>query len=142
MSLRVEIPKYRWQKSSINITFPSEFYFNIIRETEEKTVTGQRESGRRLGERITDTTFWRNEISTELERMLAETNLLQDKRRDLEKAIQDTEGPLHIAQECLYQRENRQGLKYQRYMGFSMMFCILLWSVLMTHWQYMTVYTC
>jgi len=105
------------KKSSINITFPSEFYFNIIRETEEKTVTGQRESGRRLGERITDTTFWRNEISTELERMLAETNLLQDKRRDLEKAIQDTEGPLHIAQECLYQRENRQGLKYQQFMG-------------------------
>ena len=96
-------------------------------------MTGQRESGRRLGERLTDTTFWRNEISTELERMLAETNLLQDKRRDLEKAIQDTEGPLHIAQECLYQRENRQGLKYQRYMSFSMMFCILLWSVLMTH---------
>lgn len=142
MSFRVEIPKYSWQKISINITFPSEFYFNIIRETEEKTVTGQRESGRRLGERITDTTFWRNELSTELERMLAETNLLQDKRRDLEKAIQDTEGPLHIAQECLYQRENRQGLKYQQYMGFSMMFCILLWSVLMTHWQYMTVYTC
>lgn len=86
------------------------FCLNIIRETDEKTATGQRESGRRLGERITDTTFWRNEISTELERMLAESNLLQDKRRDLEKAIQDTEAPLHISQECLYQRENRQGL--------------------------------
>ena len=110
-SFRAENPKQGWQKSSIHITFPPEFYLNVIRETEEKTVTGQRESGRRLGERITDTTFWRNEISTELERMLAETNLLQDKRRDLEKAIQDTEGPLHIAQECLYQRENRQGLK-------------------------------
>lgn len=133
MSFRVEIPKYRRQKSSINVIFLPEFYFNVTRETEEKTVTGQRESGRRLGERITDTTFWRNEISTELERMLAETNLLQDKRRDLEKAIQDTEGPLHIAQECLYQRENRQGLKYQRYMSFSMMFCTLLWSVLMIH---------
>ncbi|PNF37675.1 Tektin-3 [Cryptotermes secundus] len=82
----------------------------VIRQTDEKTATGQRESGRRLGERITDTTFWRNEISTELERMLAESNLLQDKRRDLEKAIQDTEAPLHISQECLYQRENRQGI--------------------------------
>ncbi|KAJ9582278.1 hypothetical protein L9F63_003407, partial [Diploptera punctata] len=79
-------------------------------ETDEKTVTGQRDSGRRLGERITDTTFWRNEVATELERMVAESNLQQDKRRDLEKAIQDCEGPLHIAQECLYQRENRHGI--------------------------------
>lgn len=48
-------------------------------------------------------------MSTELERLLAETNLLQDKRKDLEKAIQDIEAPLHIAQECLYHRENRIG---------------------------------
>lgn len=88
-----------------------QFCLNVIRETDEKTVTGQRESGRRLGERITDTIFWRNEISTELERTIAESNLLQDKRRDLEKAIQDIEGPLHVAKECLYQRENRQGLE-------------------------------
>nr|CAD7574103.1 unnamed protein product [Timema californicum] len=71
----------------------------VMRETDEKTATGQRDSGRRLGERITDTVFWRNEVATELERLIAETNLLQDKRRDLEKAIQDIEGPLHIAQE-------------------------------------------
>ena len=69
----------------------------------------QRESGRRLGERITDTTFWRNEVSTELENMLAETSRLQDTRRALEKAIQDCEPPLHIAQENLYHREGRQG---------------------------------
>nr|CAD7589098.1 unnamed protein product [Timema genevievae] len=83
----------------------------VMRETDEKTATGQRDSGRRLGERITDTVFWRNEVATELERLIAETNLLQDKRRDLEKAIQDIEGPLHIAQECLYHRENRIGKK-------------------------------
>lgn len=27
----------------------------------------------------------------------------------VQKAILDIEAPLHIAQECLYQRENRQG---------------------------------
>lgn len=82
----------------------------VIRETDEKTTTGQRDAGRRIGERITDSTFWRNEIATELERMLAETNLLQDTRRALEKAIQDCEAPLHIAQECLYHREGRQSI--------------------------------
>lgn len=82
----------------------------IHRETDEKTAQGQRDAGRRLGERITDTTFWRNEVRTELERLITETNLLQDSRRALEKAIADIEGPLHIAQECLYQREQRQGM--------------------------------
>lgn len=82
----------------------------VMRETDEVTASGQRDAGRRLGERLTDTTFWRNEVATELERMIAESNLLQDTRRALEKAIQDCEPPLHIAQECLYHRENRQGI--------------------------------
>lgn len=81
-----------------------------MRETDEKTAQGQRESGRRIGERITDITYWRNEAHTELERLISETALLQDTRRALEKSIQDIEGPLHIAQECLYQREKRLGI--------------------------------
>lgn len=82
----------------------------VMRETDEKTAQGQRESGRRIGERLTDITFWRNEAATELERLLSEIALLADTRRALEKAIQDIEGPLHIAQECLYQREQRHGI--------------------------------
>lgn len=86
-------------------------FWILFRETDEKTAQGQRDSGRRIGERITDTTFWRNEVRNELERLITETNLLQDGRRAIDKAIADIEGPLHIAQECLYQRENRQGIK-------------------------------
>ncbi|CAH1099920.1 unnamed protein product [Psylliodes chrysocephalus] len=82
-----------------------------MRETDEKTAQGQRESGRRLGERITDTTFWRNEVRTELERLIAETDLLMGQKRALKKAIDDIEGPLHIAQECLYHREKREGIE-------------------------------
>ncbi|XP_045462651.1 tektin-3-like [Harmonia axyridis] len=84
-------------------------FIRVMRETDEKTLAGQRESGRRLGERITDTTFWRNEVRTELEKLLTESALLQDSRRSIQKAMNDIEGPLHIAQECLYQRENRLG---------------------------------
>ncbi|KAL1518172.1 hypothetical protein ABEB36_001834 [Hypothenemus hampei] len=86
-------------------------FVRVMRETDERTVQGQRESGRRLGERITDTAFWRNEVRTELERLLTETNLLQDAKRALEKARNDVEAPLHIAQECLYHREKRMGIE-------------------------------
>lgn len=84
-------------------------YRYVCRETDEKTSGGQRESGRRLGERITDTTFWRNEVRTELDKLVAENALLQQAQKALQKGINDIEGPIHIAQECLYQRENRQG---------------------------------
>lgn len=43
-----------------------------MRETYERTSQGQRDAGRRLGERLTDVTFWRNELNTELEALVAE----------------------------------------------------------------------
>lgn len=81
-----------------------------MRQTDEKTAQGQRDVGRRIGERLTDTTFWRNELNTELERLLSEYALLSDSRRKANKALQDLDTPLHVAQECLYHREGRQGI--------------------------------
>ncbi|XP_056642530.1 tektin-3-like [Diorhabda sublineata] len=85
-------------------------FIRVMRETDEKTAQGQRESGRRLGERITDTTFWRNEVRTELERLISEADQMQGVKRKVQKALDDIEGPLHIAQECLYHRETREGI--------------------------------
>ena len=82
----------------------------LMRETYEKTSQGQRDAGRRLGERLTDVTFWRNELNTELECLVAEATQLTDTKRNVQKAIQDLEAPLHISQECLYHRENRKGI--------------------------------
>lgn len=48
-------------------------------------------------------------MRNELEKLLTETSLLQDCSRALKKAVNDIEGPLHIAQECLYHREKRHG---------------------------------
>lgn len=53
-------------------------------------------------------TFWRNEIASELEKQVQEIEKLQDIRLTLEKAVQDIESPLHIAEECLYHREARK----------------------------------
>ncbi|XP_015587534.1 tektin-3 isoform X2 [Cephus cinctus] len=81
----------------------------VMRTAEEKIQYGQYDTSRRLGERISDVTFWRNEVASELERLIQESERLQDCRSVLEKAIQDIEGPLHIAEECLYHRESRKG---------------------------------
>lgn len=81
-----------------------------MRQTDEITCQGQREAGRRLGERLTDITFWRNELSIELEKVIAEHALLSEMKRKATKALEDLDPPLHIAQECLYFRENRQGI--------------------------------
>lgn len=82
----------------------------LMRQTDEVTAQGQREAGRRLGERLTDITFWRNELSIELEKVIAEHALLSELKRKTTKALEDLDPPLHIAQECLYFRENRQGI--------------------------------
>lgn len=54
--------------------------------------------------------FWRNEVASELERLIMENERLHDCRKLLEKAVHDIEGPLHIAEECLYHRESRKGI--------------------------------
>ncbi|XP_011069058.1 PREDICTED: tektin-3-like [Acromyrmex echinatior] len=82
----------------------------LMREVDEKVKEGQTESGRKLGERITDVTFWRNEVASELERLIIENGKMQDSRRKLQTVIQSLERPLHITQECLYHRESRKGI--------------------------------
>ncbi|XP_034949807.1 tektin-3-like [Chelonus insularis] len=83
----------------------------VVRETEEKLNQGQRESSQLLGQRITDIGFWERELANELDKIIIENNKMQECMRTLQRAIQDIEGPLHVAEECLYHREKRQGLE-------------------------------
>ncbi|CAL4119921.1 unnamed protein product, partial [Meganyctiphanes norvegica] len=86
----------------------------LVGYTYDRTNIAQRESSQRLGERVSDITFWRSEVMQELDRQLAETNRLNDQRRALERALRDTDNPLHVTKECLYFRENRQGIDLVR----------------------------
>lgn len=79
-------------------------------ETDDKTKRAQDESGKKLGERITDTSYWKNELDNELNAVIAETAKLGDTKAVAEKFLQETENPLHISQECIYNREKRQGV--------------------------------
>ncbi|XP_076301395.1 tektin-3 isoform X2 [Lasioglossum baleicum] len=111
---------YEWVQNQINLYNESNSNRNysenlrqdtvrMMREADEKVLNGQTETGRKLGERITDTTFWRNEVAAELERLIIANTKMQECRRNLQTAIQNLEGQLHIAQECLYYREARTG---------------------------------
>ncbi|KAJ6645418.1 Tektin-3 [Pseudolycoriella hygida] len=71
---------------------------------------GQTSSGFRIGERVTDSKNMRDELNIELGKLIDEMKLLTDTKRNVEKALQDLETPLHIAQECLYHRECRYGV--------------------------------
>uniref|UniRef100_A0A2A4K5X2 Tektin n=1 Tax=Heliothis virescens TaxID=7102 RepID=A0A2A4K5X2_HELVI len=121
-ALYTRYTQYEWNQNSIKNYNESDAKRNfservrndimrMLRETDEIGTQGQRDSGRRIGERITDTTFWRNEVSIEMERLVSTCEKLNDTRRQLERAISGIEGPLHIVQECLYHREKRQGLE-------------------------------
>ena len=76
----------------------------LIREREDKTVMTQRDSDRRLGERLHDETFWRSELQSELERNVNETHHLETTRKNLERALAETEGPMRVNAECIYNR--------------------------------------
>ncbi|XP_013387004.1 tektin-3-like [Lingula anatina] len=82
----------------------------LCRETDDKTKRTQTDVGKRLGERIGDIQFWKTEVQHETDQMITEINALVEHKRVLEKALQETENPLHIAQECLYNREKRQAI--------------------------------
>ncbi len=82
----------------------------LVREADDKTRRTQSEVGKKLGERIGDIDFWKNEVAHETDNMITEIDSLAKAKGVLEKALLETDNPLHIAQECLYNREKRQGI--------------------------------
>ena len=82
----------------------------LVREVDDKTKRAQSEVGKRLGDRIGDIQFWKTEVANETDNMITEIDCLSRSKSVLEKALAETENPLHIAQECLYNREKRQAI--------------------------------
>jgi len=82
----------------------------IAHETDARTVKTQLESSKNLGQRISDINFWKSELHNEIDEMQKEINDLANWKKRTEHALRETEGPLAIAQECLFSREKRQGI--------------------------------
>ncbi|XP_008853906.1 tektin-3 [Nannospalax galili] len=82
----------------------------LIQDKYQQIRKTQADSTQNLGERINDIGFWKSEITHELDEMIGETNALTDLKKRLERALIETEAPLQVARECLFQREKRMGI--------------------------------
>jgi tektin-3 len=82
----------------------------LVREVDDKTQRTQHDVGKKIGDRLGDINFWKTELANETDAMLAEIEALTKAKGVLEKALAETDNPLHIARECLYNREKRQGI--------------------------------
>ncbi|XP_029166633.1 tektin-3-like [Nylanderia fulva] len=78
----------------------------LIKQADEKIQKKRMENGQKIEESFTS--FPRNKIASELERLITEDDKMQECYRDLQIVIQNLEGQLHITQECLYHREFRE----------------------------------
>ncbi|KAK2148832.1 hypothetical protein LSH36_480g01000 [Paralvinella palmiformis] len=84
--------------------------YRAVKATDSRTRNRQAANTKRLGDRVHDIHFWKEELNNEIREMENETENLNEHKRILEKALSDTRGPLAIAEECLLQREKRVGI--------------------------------
>ncbi|NWI65947.1 TEKT5 protein, partial [Todus mexicanus] len=82
----------------------------LMQDKDQLTYQMQEDSRKNLGERLSNIDFWRSELLYELECLLKETQDLETAKKRLECAVDEMQGPLKIALECLYHREKRQGI--------------------------------
>jgi tektin-4 len=98
--------KYYQAFSDRNVSEQNRWESNrVSKETEATTKRTQELSTKRIAERLHDVNFWKSELNREIEDVLAETDLLVKEKRRLQRALDATTSPLHIATETLSSRE-------------------------------------
>ncbi|CAG5132813.1 unnamed protein product [Candidula unifasciata] len=84
--------------------------WRAVKETDARTRNRQNDVTKRLGERVYDISFWKSELNNEINAMATEIENLKECKQTCEKALADSANPLHISEECLLNREKRQGI--------------------------------
>ncbi|XP_041347663.1 tektin-1-like [Gigantopelta aegis] len=79
-------------------------------ETEKRSEKSQRDVNKKLQQRIDDIKYWKKELDDKLDGITTETDNLGAFKNRVEKALEATEEPLHIARQCLANRERRKGI--------------------------------
>uniref|UniRef100_A0A8C3S5G0 Tektin n=1 Tax=Chelydra serpentina TaxID=8475 RepID=A0A8C3S5G0_CHESE len=68
----------------------------LMQDKDQLTHQTQDNTGRSLGQRLSDIDFWRSELTYELERLLTETRALETSKRRLECAADEAQRPLKV----------------------------------------------
>jgi len=79
-------------------------------ETENRTNKTQRDVQKKFEQRIDDIKYWQNEVDDKLNGIKVEIDNLNAFKNRVEKAIESCKEPLHIAQQCLINRQRRRGI--------------------------------
>ena len=82
----------------------------LINERGAVTIQTQKDVSNRLGDRVRDIREWREELKTELDKNVEETEHLEEAMRHLDYAFTQSKRPLQVNIECMNQRENRVGI--------------------------------
>eukprot|EP00918_Siedleckia_nematoides_P049923 GHVU01109309.1.p1 GENE.GHVU01109309.1~~GHVU01109309.1.p1 ORF type:complete len:412 (+),score=84.90 GHVU01109309.1:30-1238(+) len=79
-------------------------------ETNKRTDKTQRDVNKKFEQRIDDIKYWQKEVDDKLDNIKNETDSLKAFSNRLDKAIESCKEPLHIAQQCLANRQKRKSI--------------------------------
>jgi tektin-1 len=82
----------------------------VVDDTESTTFKMQRDVNKKLDQRLDDIKYWEKELNDKLDGLKKELDALIAYRNRIEKAIEAVKEPLHIAQQCLMNRQRRRGI--------------------------------
>jgi len=82
----------------------------LAEETDSTTKKTQRDVDKKIDQRIKDMKFWNKEVDDKLDAIKTETDSLIAFKTRVDKAMEACKEPLHIAQQCLLNRQRRRGI--------------------------------
>ena len=82
----------------------------LRQEAEDTTARSQRDVNHTFSQRLNNIRFWKEELEEKLREIAAEIESVQDRKKELEKALHATRFPLEVVNSCLSFREQRTGV--------------------------------
>ena len=82
----------------------------LRQEAEDSTARSQRDVNHTFSQRLNNIRFWKEELEEKLREIVAEREAVQDRKKEVEKALHATRFPLEVAKSCLTFREQRTGV--------------------------------
>lgn len=82
----------------------------LAHETHITTLKTQSDVNKKIEQRLNDISFWKSELDRQHKETEDEIQKMLDYKNRLETALSSTEIPLHIAKECINNRQKRKSI--------------------------------